>query len=476
MVVLIVVIIFIVILLINAYRGKSMGRKLTNQIEVLTNEDNIRYAKELANLIRCKTIYNKRDYDDTEFSKLRDELKSMFPNIYEKGEVQVFSTGCLIYKIEGVDKSRNIMLMSHHDVVEATGGWKHDPFLGEIIDGKIWGRGTVDTKTSFFAELMALEELLKEGFKPEVNVYIGSSNNEEASGDGIPTALQYFKENNISFELVLDEGGAIIDPPMPGMKDKAAMIAVHEKGRHPLKCTATTDFGHFGLSPNKDTPIVRMAKFISEVDKEKTFIKKIYPEVKEMFIDLSPYMTLPMRIIFSNLWIFSPILKIIMPKLNPQAGAMLGTMCYFTNIKGGQTPHIQTKDVEATAFMRCVNDEDLKKDIETLKKIADKYGIIIEDGDGCEYYKPADLKAKPYSYVKECINSIFPQVAVAPYILPAGTDGRHLTEICNCVLRFAPINITKEQFASVHNINENINIKAIGDAVLFYKKVIRSYK
>ena len=132
MVVLIVVIIFIVILLINTYRAKSMGRKLTNQIEVLTNEDNIRYAKELAKLIRCKTIYNKRDYDDTEFSKLRDELKNMFPNIYEKGEVQVFSTGCLIYKIEGVDKSRNIMLMSHHDVVEATGEWKHDPFAGAV--------------------------------------------------------------------------------------------------------------------------------------------------------------------------------------------------------------------------------------------------------------------------------------------------------------------------------------------------------
>lgn len=64
------------------------------------------------------------------------------------------------------------MVMSHHDVVESTGDWQEEPFGGVIKDGKLWGRGTVDTKTPLFAEFSAIEELLLEGFEFPVNVYL----------------------------------------------------------------------------------------------------------------------------------------------------------------------------------------------------------------------------------------------------------------------------------------------------------------
>lgn len=367
------------------------------------------------------------------------------------------------------------MIMSHHDVVVASGDWVEPPFSGTIKDGKLWGRGTVDTKTPLYSELKAVEELLEKEFIPEVNIYIASSNNEEIGGNGIPLAVEHFKREGIKFELVVDEGGAIINAPVPGMKAKAAMIAVHEKGRKTLKCTATTEFGHFGLSPKSDTPIVRMAKFIEEVDRKKPFIKKIHLEVLAMFKDLCPYMNMPFRIVFANLWLFGPLLKILLSKINPQGGTMLGTMCYFTSINGGKEKQVQTKEVEATAFLRCVNDEDLKNDIEEIKKIANKYSIIIEEDEG-EYYKPTNLKMPAYDYVKRTVNEVFPSVAVAPYILPAGSDSRHMTEVCSCTLRFAPIDITPEQFSSVHNNNENINIDIIGNSVTFYKILVENYK
>ena len=40
--------------------------------------------------------------------------------------------------------------------------------------------------------------MLEKGFEPPCNVYIGSSHNEEIGGDGIPTALKYFEEQNIN--------------------------------------------------------------------------------------------------------------------------------------------------------------------------------------------------------------------------------------------------------------------------------------
>ena len=70
---------------------------------------------------------------------------------------------------------------------------------GEVIteDGNVWGRGTVDTKASLFCMLQAVEELIKDGFEPECDVYIASSCTEEWSGDGAPATVQYLKDNGV---------------------------------------------------------------------------------------------------------------------------------------------------------------------------------------------------------------------------------------------------------------------------------------
>ena len=70
----------------------------------------------------------------------------------------------------------------------------------------------------------------------------------------------------------------------------------------------------------------------------------------------------------------------------------------------------------------------------------------------------------------------FPHAAVAPFVLAAGTDARWLCDVCPCTLRFAPIDIDNQQFNSVHSVDENIDLAAIGEAIEFYKEVIGNYK
>ncbi|MFG6352336.1 MAG: M20/M25/M40 family metallo-hydrolase, partial [Oscillospiraceae bacterium] len=74
------------------------------------------------------------------------------------------------------------------------------------------------------------------------------------------------------------------------------------------------------------------------------------------------------------------------------------------------------------------------------------------------------------------IQAVFPEYPPIPFILPAGTDARWLTEICPCVLRFAPIRLSAQQLASVHSENENIGLEAIAGAVTFYTDFLRNYR
>ena len=469
-----VIVAFILFLVIRTLVISSKARKLTSSTLSFSDREIKAYAERLSEMIRCKTVSVKDSYDDTEFKKLRDTMERLFPLVHEKAEKMTFSDDCWVYKIPGKDQNHNIMLMSHHDVVEVSGDWKYDGFSAHIEDGKMYGRGTVDTKTPLFAEFSAIEELLSDGFVSECNLYIASSHNEELGGDGIPKANEYFKKNGIVFDVILDEGGAVIEPPLGGMKcDKCAMIAVHEKGRYYLNLKAEAANAHASLtSASSNTPVERMSMFINEITTKDIFIRRLNPQVVAMFEHLAPYCGFMMKLLFCNLWLFGPLLKKVMPKLNPQAGGLIGTTCTVNEIKGSTTDKLCT----AKAFLRPVDENDFKADLEKFREIAAKYNISVEEADGNEYHAPADMTKPQFEYTKNCIAKVFPQYPASPFILPAGTDARTLTDVCPCVLRFAPIRLSKEQLASVHAENENIDLDAVAAAVAFYKEFIKSYK
>ena len=435
------------------------------------------YASTLKKMIDCKTVFTRNGENNAEYQKFYAVIGECFPNVAQKAEKLTFGSGCFVYVIKGKKATKNIMLMSHHDVVDGDDKWETDPFCATEKDGALYGRGTVDTKTPLFSQLQSCEELLKEGYDFDgINLYIGSSNNEEVGGDGMVLATKYFKENGIRFEAVLDEGGAITEGMIPGVKAKSAMVAVHEKSRHLYRCKTVRDTtGHMGLNPSDDCAITRLTDFISEVNSKKIYKGKFQPEVRGTFETHAPYMAFPLNVLFGNLTLFSPLIKKIMLKI-PQTKAMLSTSINFTNIIAGSKddPQVRAKEAEATMFLRCVREYDLFEGLETIKKIAKKYSVEIEEIQR-DYCQPSSFESKPYKHLENVMNKNFPDVIVAPFLLTAGTDARHFTDVADCILRFAPIDLDKKQYASIHSANEHIKIRNIGECVCFYKDFVKSY-
>jgi succinyl-diaminopimelate desuccinylase len=78
--------------------------------------------------------------------------------------------------------SKSLILNAHFDTVEAFEGWTKDPFGGEIIDGKIYGRGSSDDKSSVTAELFAAKALLNTGVDLKGNLTLTAVGDEETGG------------------------------------------------------------------------------------------------------------------------------------------------------------------------------------------------------------------------------------------------------------------------------------------------------
>ena len=430
------------------------------------------YAKILAKMINCKTVFTENGENKPEYEKFYSVIEESFPKLMEKAKKLTFGSGCFVYLIEGKNPKKNVMIMSHHDVVDGGEGWDTDPFSAVEKEGFLYGRGTIDTKTPLFAELMACEELLEEGYDFEgINLYIGSSNNEECSGDGMVLAAKYFEENGIRFDTVLDEGGAITEGMIPGVKNKSAVVAVHEKSRHLFLCKTVTESqnGHGSFAKKNANPTERMSRFVAEVlDSTKKIYKgEFYPEVKATFESHVPYMAFPMNVLFGNITVFAPVIKKIMMGI-PAACAMLSTGVSFTSVNTDKI----SKEAEATMYIRCIREEDLYRGLEEIKNIGKKYGIVIEETLR-DYCSPTDFKGEAFAKTEELLHRNFPDVIVAPFLLTAGTDARRLTNVADNILRFAPIDLSKKQFATIHGANENIGIKNIGECVLFYKDFIK---
>lgn len=455
-----------------------MGKKILKgegSRKNVSPEQNLYYADKLKKMVDCKTVFKSNGENQSEYDKFYKVLEENFPLLHQRAKRLTFGSGCFVYVIEGKGSCKNIMLMSHHDVVDGDESWNTDPFEAVISDGSLWGRGTIDTKTPLFAELQACEELLAEDYDFDgINLYIGSSNNEEVCGDGMVLATKYFKDNGMRFEAVLDEGGAITTGMIPGVSNKSAMVAVHEKSRHVYRCKAKLNAkGHGGLNPNDDNALIRMSRFINDVSKANIYKGKFTKEVKATFTKHAPYMSFPMNMLFGHFGIFGPIIKEIM-LIIPQTEAMLSTSISFTTMFAGNREDVQmkAKEVEATMFLRCVREDDLLAGLEKIKKIGNKYSVEIEEvlRDYCE---PTDFEKRPYKVLESVLNDNFPDVIVAPFLLTAGTDARHFTDVADSILRFAPIDLDSDQYASIHSGNEHIKIDNIGQCVCFYKDFIK---
>ena len=180
-----------------------------------------------------------------------------------------------------------------------------------------------------------------------------------------------------------------------------------------------------------------------------------------------------MNLLFGNMTLFGGIIKKIMMGI-PAASAMLSTSIGFQSAFAGDpdNPKFRAKEGECTMFLRCVREDDLYAGLEVIKRIGEKYGIVIEEIER-DYCKPTDFTGDAFCKVEELLHECFPDVAVVPFLLTAGTDARRLTDVADNIFRFAPIDLNKKQFATIHAANEHIGVRNVGECVVFYKNLIK---
>ena len=122
--------------------------------------------------------------------------------------------------------------MAHLDVVpvDEEAPWQHPPFGADIVDGPIWGRGTLDDKGCLVGICEAVERLLERGFTPAQDVWLSFGADEEVGGPSAPDAVEELVRRGVRPWFVLDEGGAVAHQAFPGVDAAGRGHRRHREG------------------------------------------------------------------------------------------------------------------------------------------------------------------------------------------------------------------------------------------------------
>ena len=426
------------------------------------------YSEILSKMVAIDTVSVFGQTDLNKFTVFQDRLKQFFPGVFSVCSVELFGTSFLL-RWKGKDSNRRVIFMNHQDVVPCSGEWKYPPFTETIAEDKVWGRGTLDDKGGLFAMLQAAEELISDGFIPAIDIYFVSGCDEEVSGEGSCSIAKELQKRNLRFDWVLDEGGMIVNEPIPGAKGYFAMVGLAEKGSVDLKITAHSEGGHASMPP-KNSPLVRLGRFMDYCDRKRIFEVKLSPVIQKMFKKLSKKMIGVMKILLGHPCLFRGLLEYLIPKVSPVAAAMVKTTLAFTQCEGSNAANVLPLEAWVMGNMRTSLHQGIKSSIEVVKKAAAKFNLEVEVIDPGFQSNMASTECKGYQIIERSVSKCFPSVeGTVPYVQTSASDSRFMSLVSDNCYRFVPFIIDDQQLGSIHSVNECVDVSNLAPAVDFYK-------
>lgn len=436
--------------------------------------DGAKAVEHLAELVRIPTISNAdpEKFDEEQFAAFRARLKELYPNIYATCTYEELGHTEMFFCWKGKSDAEPVVLMAHYDVVPVVAErWAHEPFCGEVFDGELWGRGTLDTKITLAGIMEAAEHLIGEGFVPQNDIYFAFGGDEEVNGTGAPTAVEELRRRGVTPAMVVDEGGAVVNGIFPGVSSPIAVIGIGEKGMANVKITAKSSGGH-ASHPPVHSAVGIMAKAVCSCE-NRMFKAEITPPVRQMLDTVGRHAPFGLRLVFANLWLFGGVITKVIHKLGGELNAMMRTTMAFTMAEGSKQANVLPNEATATVNLRLINSQTTDDVMKHLKDAINDPNVELTYINGMNASPYADTSTEQYRLLGEAVASTWKGSIVSPYLMIACSDSRHFSAICPNVFKFSAMELSAEQRGLIHNDNERIPVSEVAKTVEFFTRLIR---
>ena len=409
------------------------------------------------------------------FLAFHQHLQLSFPKIHQVAQRTLINKYSLIYKFQGSDTSlKPVLLMGHIDVVpveeETKDKWTHDAFAGVISEGKVWGRGALDDKATVMALMEAMELSLKQGKRPQRTLYFAFGHDEEVGGSqGAKYVADYFIQQGVKFEFVLDEGGAILKGYFDNVPQSVGIIGIAEKGFVNIRLIAQRPGGHSSTPPNNTGPGI-LAAAIVKLEQNKFPASLRYTNLT--FDAIGSYADFTSRFAMANQWLTAPLItKALLADQSKAAG--LRTTTAVTMMQGSSKSNILPTSSSVVVNFRILPGETWETVLAEVKNIVNDERLEFEVFMNNNPSKVSGTDSQGYKWISQTIREFEPDTLVAPYLVMGGTDSKYFYPLSDSVYRFLMIKLTPDKQKTIHGINEHIDVVDYIEGIQFFHELIR---
>lgn len=372
----------------------------------------------------------------------------------------------------GKATKKPILILAHMDVVEALpGDWSTDPFKLVERDGYFYGRGTWDDKQGAVASMVALMKLRASGFKPNRDIVLLFTGDEETQGRGAALgATEWRKWTDAEFALNADEGEGMFD------RDGRSMgfgIQTSEKTFQTYSFRVTNPGGH-SSRPKPDNAIYELADALKALQAHR-FTPTFNETTRAYFTARAKQEGDSALGKAMRAWLANPDdgdAADIVEASDAEVGRTR-TRCVATMLKGGHADNALPQLAEATVNCRIMPSVEPSQIEAELKRVVGPKVTVIPDADAGRPTPVSPLRTDVVDAYTKAVTARFRSAQIIPIMSTGATDGLEFRS------RGIPVygvsgawGVTPDDERS-HGKDERLPVQSLWDSVGFWESMIR---
>jgi acetylornithine deacetylase/succinyl-diaminopimelate desuccinylase-like protein len=365
----------------------------------------------------------------------------------------------LVARLKGQGSAPPLLLQGHVDVVTTEKqNWQHPPFAGDITDGFIWGRGTLDMKGGVAMMVAAFLRAQAEGASLPGDILLTILSDEEASGTyGAKYLVEQHADLFKDVRYALGEFGGFT---MHIAGQRFYPIQVIEKKTCGLQAIIHGPGGH-GALPMRGGTTAKLARFLQQLDEHRLPVH-ITSVPRQMIETLSNALSSSIGLLLQQL--LDPAQTNNLLDMLGVQGQVFDPILHNTGnvtiIRGGEKNNVIPSEIVAVMDGRLLpgfSPDDMVSELQQLCGHEVRFEVTSYDPG------PNEPDMGLFPILAGILSEADPQGTPLPLLMPAVTDGRFFARLGIQTYGFLPM-ILPEGFnftETIHAADERIPVEAV---------------
>lgn len=378
----------------------------------------------------------------------------------------------LVARLKGNGSKKALILTHHMDVVHVDRArWTVEPFGAEIKDGYLYGRGSLDMKTSGILQLAALIRLKREGTPLSRDVVFIGTADEEVEAAGMQALVKARPELFAGAELSLTEGDVI---DMRGGRVRSWNVSVAEKAVLWLKLTAHGPAGHASTPPQGGTAVTSLIAALDRIARHQTplhvspAVQRYFTALAGSFPGLAPGKLAHLEASLRD----DPAFRKAFLADGERAARVRNTIA-ITVLQGGPQTNVIPSEAVAHLDCRLLPGQDPEAFIAEIHEVLDEPSIAIEPLQPVVATSASGTDTDLFRAIEKVAGRRAPGIPVVPTLLTSWTESALLRPLGIQAYGFDPLALDEREAGLSHGDDERVSLDNLTQGAAIMYDIVR---